>query len=423
MRKRLFNNWGLKLASLVLAVVTWFLVVMISDPPDTRTFTNVSVKLLNTDLLEKENKVYEVLDKTDTVNVTIKAPKSIVGQIRASDIVAEADISKITDINTVVIKYNVQNVDGVESVEGNRDVVRLSVEDRTSKWIKVVHNVVGEVAEDYMVADTTAELNIIEVSGPKSVVDCISYAAAQIDVTGYSSNVSANVDVVLYDKDDVVVEHDNLKKSENNIRMEVQVLAKKEVPVEIDFMGIPAEGYMATGAVSSEPNTVMVAGTGLTLAGLSKISIPEEAINITGESSDMTAIIDLRDYLPDNVILAEQNYNGMLTVTVYIEPKVEKELEIPAENITVINLPDGFEAQTVNGERETYALAVYGLAKHINPLRASDIQGVVDVAAWMAENEIVELEEKDYTMPITFRLGSGVNAEIVSMRLTITAAE
>lgn len=422
MRKKLFNNWGLKLASLVLAVVIWFLVVMINDPPDTRTFTNVSVKLLNTELLEQENKVYEVLDKTDNVSVTIKAPKSIIGQLRASDIQAEADISKITDINTVAIKYNVQNVEGVESIEGNRDVVRLSVEDRSSKWIKLVHKVVGEVAENYMVAGTNAELNIIEVSGPKSVVDTISYAGAEIDVTGYSSNLSANVDVVLYDKDNNPVHHENLKKSENNIRMEVQVLAMKEVPIEIEYMGIPAEGYMATGAVSSDPGRVMIAGTNLGLAGVNRLTIPEEALNITGESSDMTAMIDLRDYLPEKIILADEDFNGMVTVTISIEPIEEKELDIPVENIDIVNLPAGLEAR-MDETKSEYTLPVSGLGDKINSLRGADIHGVVDIAAWMEAQEITELEANDYMIPITFELGQGVNAEEIDIWIRIVKTE
>lgn len=422
MRKRLFNNWGLKLASLVLAVVIWFLVVMINDPPDTRTFTNVSVKLLNTELLEQENKVYEVLDKTDNVSVTIKAPKSIIGQLRASDIQAEADISKITDINTVAIKYNVQNVEGVESIEGNRDVVRLSVEERNSKWIKLVHKVVGEVAENYMVAGTSAELNIIEVSGPKSVVDTISYAGAEIDVTGYSSNLSANVDVVLYDKDNNPVSHENLKKSENNIRMEVQVLAMKEVPIEIEYMGIPAEGYMATGVVTCEPNKVMIAGTNHVLSGVNRVTIPEEALNITGESGDMTALIDLQDYLPEKIILADDDFNGMVTVTISIEPIVEKEVDIPVENIEVVNLPIGLEAR-MDETKSEYTLTVFGLEDIIEPLRGADIHGVLDITAWMEAQEMTQLEANDYMIPITFELGQGVNAEEIDMWLRIVKTE
>ncbi len=419
MRKRLFNNWGLKLASLVLAVVVWLLVVQIEDPPDTKTFNNITVKLTGTELFEETNQVYKVLDKTDNVSVTVRAPKSVISQLRASDIVAEADVSKITADNMVLIKYDVQNVERVESVEGNRDSVRLSVEDKSSKWIKIVQNVVGEVAENYMVASSTAELNIIEVSGPKSVVDSISYASAEMDVTGYSSSITANVDIKLYDFDGNIVENESVKKSENYIRMKVEVLAVKEVPIEINYMGIPAEGYMATGAVLSEPDTVLIAGTSYVLSGISKISVPEERLNITGESSDKTDMIDIRSYLPSGVILADKEFDGMVKATIYIEPIVERTLIVPVENIRIVNLPEGFEKQT-DAQVEDYSIDISGLAEYINPLRAVDVHGRVDIEAWMKEKGMTKLKSGQYEIPIVFELGDSVKVEEVTMKIKIS---
>ena len=78
MKKKILHNWVLKLASLLLAFVLWFLVVQIDDPSDSTTFYNVPVNLTNTELLEKENKVYEVLNGTDTIRVTVRAPRSVI---------------------------------------------------------------------------------------------------------------------------------------------------------------------------------------------------------------------------------------------------------------------------------------------------------------------------------------------------------
>lgn len=418
MRKRLLHNWVLKLASLALALILWFLVVQFEDPPDTKTFNNISVKLINTDLLDKENKVYEVMDKTDVVSVTVKAPKSIIGQLRATDIVAEADVSKLTDINTIVINCSVQNVEGVDSVESNRDVVRLNVEDKRTKTVKVVSKTVGEVAENYMVGNTQTDLNQIKVSGPASAVDQISYAGVEINVTGYTTNLSANLDVSFYDADDNLLDLDNITKNVDYIHMSVEVLATKQVPVEVNYMGVPAEGYMATGAVVSEPATVRIAGTTYALSGISKISIPEERLNINGATGNLSDTVDLRDYLPDNVSLADSDFNGKVTATVYIEPIVEKELEIPVENVRVANVPEGMTAELPEME-EPYILNVSGLAEFIDPLRQSDIRGVVDIAAWMEEQELTELEPGTYTIPITFGLAEEITTEEITVRVTV----
>lgn len=421
MRKKLLNNWALKLASLVLAVVLWFLVVIINDPQDTTTFNNISVRLINTELLTQENKVYEVLDNTDKVSVKVRAPKSVIDQLRAGDIVAEADVSKLTDINTIAIDYSV-NIDGVESVDGNHDVVRLNVEDKVTRWIKVVYNTSGEVAEDYIVASVTPDQNIIEISGPRSAVESVEYAGVEIDVSDATSNRSANVDITLYDKNNNVVKQDNIAKNVDYIHMSVEVLATKAVPVEVNYMGIPAEGYMATGEVSCDPHTVKIAGTTYALSGINRITVPEERLNITGETSDMTDIINIADYLPDNVRLADSGFHGKISATVYIEPIVERTLEIPLENVSVINVPSGFRYALAD-ELEQYTLNVSGLAEHIEPLQAATLQGTIDIAAWMAEQEMTEITPGGYMVPVNFMLGDDVTTEEVTVWIALREQE
>ena len=57
MRKKLLNNLGLKLISLLLAFLLWFVVVQVGDPKDERDMGNIPVRLVNTELLEQEDKV------------------------------------------------------------------------------------------------------------------------------------------------------------------------------------------------------------------------------------------------------------------------------------------------------------------------------------------------------------------------------
>lgn len=422
MRKKLLNNWALKLASLALAAILWFLVVTIEDPMDTKSFSNITVRLTNTELLDKQNKVYEVLDDTDSVNVVVRAPKSTLDKMRASDIVAEADMSKLTDINTIGISYSTQNVDSVDSIEGNHDVVRLNVEDKNTKWIKVKYDIVGNVPDSYMVAGATLDQTLIEVSGPKSQVEVVDYAGVQFDVTGATSNQSANLDITLYDSEDQEVDSDSLRTNVNYVRMTVDVLAVKEVPIEINYSGEPEDGYMATGVVLSDPATVKIAGSTYTLAGISKIVIPEEMIDITGESSDKTETINLKEYLPDNVRLADSSWGGKVNVTVYIEPIVEKTLEVPAENIAITNIPDGLEA-ALPEDTETYTLHVSGLDAQITPLRQGAVRGTIDVKAWMEEQQITNPEAGTYTMPIDFELAEGITRDDVTTHITFTEAE
>lgn len=407
MRKRLLNNWGLKLISLVLAFLLWFLVVQMGDPKDDRDMGNIQVRLVNTELLEKENKVYEILDNTDTVRVKVYAPKSVFTQLRSSDIIAEADVSKLTDINTVPISFSASNAN-VISIQGSHDVVKLNVEEKASKYVPLVSATTGEVAEGYIVASLTPDQNRIEITGPESAVDRVKYAGAEIDVSDATSNLTANVDINLYDADNVPVERTNLVKNTNYVRMQVEVLAVKEAPIRYETSGTPARGYMLTDEITGDIETVKIAGSSSALARVSEIVIPGEELDVTDASENVVRVVDIREYLPENIRLAESSFNGKVTVTVYVEPIVERSFQVSVSDISVTNVPGEFEAQIMEPEDSTVTLELAGLGAQIYPLRQGNITGVVDISAWMDEEDMETLREGSYSVPVTFALNENI---------------
>ena len=409
MKKLLTRNLGLKLASLLLAFVLWFLVAQIYDPKDTVTFNNIQVRLINTELLDEEGKVYEVLDNSNLVRVTVTGPQSIVkSELRRNDIVAEADMSKLTDINTIAITYYCENIsnDSVE-IKGNHDSVRLNVEDKTSKWIKLESNTIGDVASGYMIGNVTLDQTNIEVTGPKSAISQVDHARVDINVTDSTTSLSANVDIKLYDADDNELVLESVKKNVDSAYMTVEVLATKEVPVEIEYMGVPEDGYMATGEVESSVPTVRIAGTVSTLVGISAITVPEDRMNITGQSDNLVDIINLKEYLPANVRLADKSFDGKITATVYIEPIVSKDLTVAAENISVTGVPDGMEAE-ITSTAEEYNITVSGLSRDVSILHDSSVTGILNLTQWMEDNGVEELTPGTYTIPVTFNLAEDI---------------
>ncbi len=408
MRKKILHNWGLKLASLLLAAVLWFLVVQLDDPRKSQSFYNVPVTLINTELLEQEDKVYEILDNTDTVRVTVTAPTSIISQLRSTDIVAEADVSRLTDINTIPITYSVLNA-GVDSgsIRGDHDVVRLSIEERDRKWVKVQYNTIGEVAEGYMVASASADQTLVEVTGPKSAVDQIDHAGVEIDVTGATSSLSANVDIALYDKEGQLLEASGVIKNVNYVHMSVEVLATKVVPIEVSAAGVPAKGFLYTGVVDCSPESVRVAGSVSALGNISKVTIPEEQMDLSEAQEDVVNVINIRSLLPDNIRLADSDFNGRVTVTAHVEPVAVRTLNIPAGNVSITNIPEGLTARLA-GQGEDFEIKISGLAALVTPADPGMIAGTIDVKAWMEEEEIDSLTAGTYQIPVDYGIDEDI---------------
>lgn len=427
LKRMLLHNTALKIASFFLAFVIWFIVVLVGDPQDTRPYSNIQVRLVNTDLLEEQNKVYEILDRTDVVRVMVTAPTSVFQSLRSSDIIAEADVSKLTDINTIAITYYTQNTawEGI-SFEGDHQVVRLNVEDKDSKWVRIVTQTTGNVAEGCIIGNITTDQTLINISGAKSAVSQVASAYAELNVEGATNDISASVDIYLRDAEGNRISSHRVEMSADHLLMTAEVLSTKEVLLEAEMMGEPAEGYMTLGDPELSQNSVLIAGTSANLAAVNKITIPAEKLDITDLTESKEFSVNLKDCLPDNIRLAESDFNGRISVDVQIGQIRERNLEVPAENITFYNLPEGFVIsvyQDEEGLTVPIPVRVSGFRDNVNGLRASNLTGTADFAEWMAAENITSLQPGIYDIPTKFEVGEYMTVEESgTIRVEITEA-
>ena len=104
-RNKLWHNLGLKIMAVVFSILLWLVAVNINDPVERKIFRDVKVETTNTSVLTDENKLYQVLDDTDTVTVTVRASRSVLENLNSSDISATADFSELSFTNTVPVSY------------------------------------------------------------------------------------------------------------------------------------------------------------------------------------------------------------------------------------------------------------------------------------------------------------------------------
>lgn len=408
MKKKILNNWLLKLASLLFAFIVWLIVINIGDPVDDKTFTNVRVNLLNTNVITDKNMVYEVLDGTDVVRtVRVSAVKSVIDKLTEGDIVAEADCANLTLNKTIEIKfYSNRDNSSIQDITGSIEMVKLNIEEKMTKGLTLSAETVGETADGYIINTIQTDQNRIEVSGPESVITRISTAKVTVDISEASSDIFTNADVILYDSEGNEVTSNLLTMNTESVKVTVRILATKEVPLIFDVMGTPAPGYMYTGEIESNPETVMIAGSSTVLAGINSITIPEEALNITGQDTNMMTIVNIKEYLPDYVILTG-SFNGKAKVTVYIEQVATRELKIAAGHIRILGLKEGFIAELDNTVTE-YTVTVKGLAVDLTALNAETIYGHIMIEDMLEERNMEELQAGTYTVPVEFTFGEDI---------------
>lgn len=426
MKNKLTKNWGLKLGSFLFAVALWIIVTNINDPVIPYKVSDVPVTIRNANLITDKGQIYEVLDGTDVIDVvTITAPRSIIDSLDKSNVVAVADMNDLTSLNTISIKLSTNKYnDKLESIKGSIDSVKLNIEDKQTKSLPLKTNTTGEVREGYVVGDVTTDQNLVRISGPKSVISQISKAVVEVDVSGFTSNIGTDADIHLFDENDKEIKSGSIEKSISKVRVNVDILEIKSVPIQYNVTGVPGDGYRMTGEIEGSRNYVNIAGKSKIVENIDVIEIPESAIDVTGANENVTAVVDLKNYLPSGVILADENFSGKVNVAVFIEQEVEKTVEIDVQSIGITGVPEGYEA-TITDPEETCDITLVGLASELNDIIVEEITATVDVAAWFEEEEVEEPARGNYWIPITVQIGEEPIAlqKEVQVHVHITEAE
>lgn len=415
MKNRLTHNIGLKLASIFLAVVLWLVVNAINNPTVPQGYYNIPVELLNTDLITKSGQVYEVLDGTDVISrVTVRAPRSVISQLKEENIIATADVNDISSLDTIAIKLTTDRFGrDINSITGSIDTVKLKIENEKSKSLALRTTTSGQIADGYLIGDIIPDQNLVRISGPESIIEQITRAEVDIDISGMTSDIVTNAEIKLYDGQDNEVKDDRIKQNIKTVGMKIGIWQTVDVPIHYNVSGTPQTGYRIAGEVESSGDTVRIAGKSNVLRNISVIEIPETVLDVTGQTESLVKEVDLKEFLPDNVFLAD-SADANRTVTVPIEAEISKRLEIRGEKVRMINVPEGYEA-SISELDESFVIEVVGLSRDVATLQAANISGTVDVSRWMSESGMETPQPGFYTVEVDFGL-----PESVSLRETVT---
>ena len=411
--KRLTANWGLKLASLIFAIIVWFLVTNINDPITSVRYTNIPVTLMNTSLITDQGQVYTILDGSDTINsVTLYAPRSIIDSLSQNNIVATADLQELSSLNTVGITVTTNKYrDKIETIVSSSDVVKLSVERKASKSLALKATTSGSLTDGYVIGDVTTDQNMVRISGPESVVNRITSAAVDVDVTGFTSNIGTDADIKLLDDDGNEVDGSLVSMNIKTVRVNVVIYETKYVPITYVVNGEAANGYMYTGQIESTPDTVLVAGRSSAVASVNEIKVEDEAIDVTGLTSNLIYTYNISDFLPSGLILGDKDFNGSVSVVAHIEPIAVETFDVRVSNVAVEGTAEGFDVTVDDTEYETVSLTLQGLKAVIESIDPDQLTGKVNVDKIISGNNLDSLKAGNYSADVDWDLPDGVKTK------------
>ena len=390
--KTLTKNLGFKILAVVFAFILWLVVYNTDDPTVTVSYTtNVTVE--NASAVTEMNKCYEVLNGTNTVTFAVTAKRSVLNKLEDTDFTAVADMNRMIvneegDEANVPIEITSKRSNSSLKYNGKNKYLQVSLEDLMKRRFIITADTSGKVADGYALGEVTVtNPNVLNVSGPASIVNKIDSVVATIDVDGMSMNLSDNVIPALYDADGQEIDTTKLKLSNTTVTISAKILSVKEIPLVFSTSGVPY-GDNRVVEISSKPETIKVKGSSTTLNPLSSLNIPGDVLNVSGASEDITTTIDISEYLPDGVELVNAS-DATVTVTVRIEAYESKKFNLNTSQITVNGLDTDYD---LSFEQSTVAVTVSGLKNNLNTLTVSQLSASIDVTDLGVGTHQVNLE-------------------------------
>ncbi len=377
------KNFGIKLLSLLLAVIAWGFITNIDNPQQLRTISGIPVQVLNDDVVTDQGKVYEILQGA-SVDVQVRARRNQVSSLSADSFIATADFQSLYhEVTPIEIQCRVSNVEIVERSVQN---MRISVDDVSTKQFFVTMDQQGQPKDGYVVSSVKATPNVIQITGAQSKLEMIDTVRVILNVNNVSTDFNADLEPRLCEKDGSYMDSRGLTFSEKIVHVEANVEPSKMVSVKVTPTGTPAYGYEVIDT-TFEPASVEVAGSKDALKDFDTINVP---VDITDQAGTVERILNLAEYVPEGVRLVDNK--ATVTVRVLLEQKVTRAVSFPVGDIEIRGLLENYECRFLPDT--DVAISLYGLQRDLDKVTVSDLAPYIDVTDLTAGTHTVMIFAK-----------------------------
>ena len=378
LKMSLTNNIGLKFLAVLIALVLWLAIVNVNDPEKTITVSNIPISVTNESAITSRDMVYNVKSE-QYLNITVSGKRSIVSNLSAEDFRATASLKELSKVNSIPVDVTTKNASlgrkitidsstmvnkGLEVMEAKwlfgveYDQVQVVIQPQSAQTILVdVENVeekdftdlvveyTGKVADGYVAGLSSMSTDEVTVKAPTSIIDKIKKVAVRCSLDGTTTNISKKCPVILYDKNDKEIKSDEIELSDKKIRVNVNVLRAKQVPISTinkDELGKPADGYVVDDVILSS-DSITVYGSEESLDSIESLDIQDD-IDVSDAKGDVTQNIDVTGKLPKGLSVSGES---TITVKVLIKKLITRTFEYDASEVSLNDLSSDLDVQLV----------------------------------------------------------------------------
>ena len=348
LKMSLKNNIGLKFLAVLIALVLWLAIVNVNDPEKTITVSNIPISVTNENAITSRDMVYNVKSE-QYLNITVSGKRSIVSNLSAEDFRATASLKELSKVNSIPVDVTTKNASlgrKITIVKQSAQTILVDVENVEEKdFTDLVVEYTGKVADGYVAGLSSMSTDEVTVKAPTSIIDKIKKVAVRCSLDGTNTNISKKCPVILYDKNDKEIKSDEIELSDKKIRVNVNVLRAKQVPISTinkDELGKPADGYVVDDVILSS-DSITVYGSEESLDSIESLDIQDD-IDVSDAKGDVTQNIDVTGKLPKGLSVSGES---TITVKVLIKKLITRTFEYDASEVSLNDLSSDLDVQLV----------------------------------------------------------------------------
>lgn len=371
-KESLTNNFSLKIIAIIIAAIVWLVVVNVNDPEKTIMIYSIPVTVVDEEAVTDMDMVYSVTSGS-YVNITVSGKRSVLNGLSAGDFVATASLKELSKVNAVPIEVTTKeaylsNKVSIEKQSEHSMIVELENMEVDTFDITVEYK--GNAAAGFVPGTYTLSQPTVDVQAPVSILDKIDKVVAVCKLDGNEEDFTDSCRIQLYDRKGERIKNSNIKLSTKKVDVNVDLLFSKEVPLVVETVGNPDDGYQVSG-VTLSIETVNLLADKETLDNMSQLVV-DPNISLVDETEDVVRTIDLVDYLPEGVSIQGET---TVEIVVNITKLTQKTFKLKKSDVNIENVPEGLEADfTKNIE-----VILQGDKDVVDKITAKELNATIDL--------------------------------------------
>lgn len=368
MQERIIHNLLWFVASLVLAILVWFVATIEANPIEERVFTRVPIVIVPDEGLIVTNVSSEL------TRVIVRAQASTLQLLQTDDIIVRVNLSGL-DAGEYTVPLIVETARSA-STDTQPTQITISLERVVAQQkALVVEAIPPAVNYNYEILQDQFQA---EVSGAPERVASVARVVGQIDLSSDNEDVQRSVSLVALDADGDEVEGLTIDPAiiivSARVFLRNDIVAVTIIP-RIQYGTLP-ENFTFSG-VDYSPRTVFISSDNQRELELLGDTVLTEPITLEDRTSNFEIAVPL-DLPRGNFIVRDDDNNiidGIVTVQIAIR---EESIQVPFDSVPV--LITGQKPQTrVHINPESLSIVLDGPVTALQDLRVQDIQAVLDV--------------------------------------------